>query len=385
MSSNELRHPSWAQPGGVFASLGPQQTNVFQRRRGTAYEEMTRQIANIATRWGGSQELESGWKPNDWAVDFTECLTEETWVKLGEQRQALVLDRLREDRLPSDIYSSKFPSPPLLRYRVGKGIPSRPPMPPGRTAWLRTVMDNEVKRWFGLILDNLKKRQYDKTILLRLFREELGNIKPISLSPPYLRHLTELKDLVEKKWDGFEGGNDTRRSWVAAYRTVAVMSRLVADPRHSGIWTQFAEYYYYPTRAFLLKLCGFKLPNLTPIEDVTPGPSHASSAFTPVSRSAIRRTLLKRACPRPAVGRLGNLACHDNRLDTSDNIRIAVGRICLAYTLRDEDLREDGASNEGNLSHCSDPGLAAFRQLEWMVLYSTVRNKAICPRAAESS
>lgn len=108
---------------------------------------------------------------------------------------------------------------------------------------------------------------------------------------------------------------------------------------------------------------------------MTPGPSHASSAFTPVSRSAIRRTLLKRARPRPAVGRLGNLACHDNRLDTSDNIRIAVGRICLAYTLRDEDLREDGASNEGNLSHCSDPGLAAFRQLEWMV--SAMQNEHI--------
>lgn len=119
-----------------------------------------------------------------------------------------------------------------------------------------------MSEWFGIIKENLEKRRYSDDALRYLLRRCLDDVLPVQVSVRYHRQICGLLDVVERWWDQQGDGtlyyesldvDDAKRSWVAAFKLVAIMSRLVTDIDHNGLSVKLSECYYV-CALFLTKL-----------------------------------------------------------------------------------------------------------------------------------
>jgi hypothetical protein len=89
----------------------------------------------------------------------------------------------------------------------------------------------------------------------------------------------------------------------------------------------------------------------------------------PQDRSSRNKTLTRvpRDPSRDPPPITGILLIHPFRI--SDDARVAIGRICLVYTLNDRDCDHDAARtypDQASRDDHLDPGFSAFERLEWM-------------------
>ncbi|GAA6007357.1 hypothetical protein JCM11491_003101 [Sporobolomyces phaffii] len=120
---------------------------------------------------------------------------------------------------------------------------------------------------------------------------------------------------------------------------------------------------YFPTDAYLQQLCGLGTRTGSSHSrdyhnqisgSFVPAPSHTSAlGLSCLSSACVPRTILKPRLPLAIVG-----VVPANPLDTRERVRLAIGRIALAYTFGSQ--RVDAADS-------IDPGWAAFNSLGWLI------------------
>ncbi|GAA5873004.1 hypothetical protein JCM16303_006911 [Sporobolomyces ruberrimus] len=202
---------------------------------------------------------------------------------------------------------------------------------------------------------------------------ELARLEKASLgfSPAYLRDLGAVLHQLEQGWERFEHGDEARRSWLAAFKVVSIMARLVAGwPRQTSPTSLLNV--FYPTISFLAGLCKFEwVKNVQPQGD-------ASNVFQAQSRQRVARRLVEDRPIQSDGGSsrdtqhfvdLWSSGWRIDQISTTDEVSIAIGRICLAYTLDDaywnaEEI--DVVLNPGKREGDNDPGWSAFDSLKWM-------------------
>lgn len=102
--------------------------------------------------------------------------------------------------------------------------------------------DQELFAWFQRIEKKLAARPADPDTLLRLFDRQLHQLGCFKIRRRYWTTLQDLHRLARASWKSFSEGE--RRSWVAAFRVLVIMSRLITDSGHHGLTTAVSELYY---------------------------------------------------------------------------------------------------------------------------------------------
>jgi hypothetical protein len=104
------------------------------------------------------------------------------------------------------------------------------------------AQDQELFAWFQRIEKKLAARPADPDTLLRLFDRQLHQLRCFKIRGRYWATLQNLHHFVRASWKSFDEGE--RRSWIAAFRLLVVVSRLITDSNHYGLTTTMSEHFY---------------------------------------------------------------------------------------------------------------------------------------------
>ncbi|GAA5876677.1 hypothetical protein JCM16303_003623 [Sporobolomyces ruberrimus] len=147
------------------------------------------------------------------------------------------------------------------------------------------------------------------------------------------------------------------------------MSRIVASPHGDGLPAQVAMMYY-PSVAYLLELTHFRMDRTHKVRT-----TYGQTAYEPRSRNSAPITTSSllieapgAAPPRSEISVPAGVLVPPNRLETPDEVRVSIGRICLAYTLASRPYSVGRDINEEDVEYSQfDPGFEAFERLNWMI------------------
>jgi hypothetical protein len=148
------------------------------------------------------------------------------------------------------------------------------------------AQEEESRSWFETFKQNLEVRHSHETHAadhLADLKGELARLEKASLgfSPAYLRDLGTLLHQLEQGWERFERGDEARRSWLAAFKVVSIMARLVAAWRSQTSPSSLLRVFYVRTAPYLFRTC---VATVLELDDFS------------IERVCSRRSLSSRVC-----------------------------------------------------------------------------------------